>query len=88
MAKKVAVDYSVVNQEAAKWCMDRGYKIYPIPVEFKNLNERTKKGIKFKLVVEFGGAKKVGTKLYTDVEWSNAIWSVYSYLYNKHGRNG
>ena len=88
MAKKVAVDYSVVNQEAAKWCMDRGYKIYPIPVEFKELKYKQRLGVKFRLVVEFGGDKKVGSKLYEDIEWSNAIWSVYSYLYNKHGSNG
>ena len=88
MAKKVAVDYSVVNQEAAKWCMDRGYKIYPIPVEFKDLKYKQRLGVKFRLVVEFGGDKKVGSKLYEDIEWSNAIWSVYSYLYNKHGSNG
>jgi hypothetical protein len=88
MAKKVAVDYSVVNQEAAKWCMDRGYKIYPIPVEFKELKYKQRLGVKFRLVVEFAGDKKVGSKLYEDIEWSNAIWSVYSYLYNKHGSNG
>ena len=45
MAKKVAVDYSVVNQEAAKWCMDRGYKIYPIPVEFKELKYKQRLGL-------------------------------------------
>ena len=88
MAKKVAVDYSVINQEAAKWCMDRGYKIYPIPVEFKELKYKQRLGVKFRLVVEFAGDKKVGSKLYEDIEWSNAIWSVYSYLYNKHGSNG
>lgn len=88
MAKKITVDYSVINQEAAKWCIDRGYKIYPIPVEFKDLKYKQRLGVKFKLVVEFGGDKKVGSKLYEDIEWSNAIWSVYSYLYNKHAKNG
>jgi hypothetical protein len=88
MAKKIPVDYSVINQEAAKWCISRGYKIYPVPVEFKELKYKQQLGVKFRLVVEFGGDKKVGSKLYEDIEWSNAIWSVYSYLYNKHGRNG
>ena len=79
---------NLLPQEAIKWCFKEGYKIYPIPVEFKELKYKQRLGVKFRLVVEFAGDKKVGSKLYDDIEWSNAIWSVYSYLYNKHGSNG
>ena len=75
---------SVINQKAAKWCMDRGYRIYPVPVEFKHLRHKQSLGVKFKLVVEFGGDKRIGEKLYTQREWPIAIWSVYNFLYNKH----
>ena len=82
--KKDSIDWSVVNQKAAKWCFDRGYRIYPKPIEYKNQKYQNKLGVKFKLVVEFGGDKKIGTKEYTQREWSIAIWSVYNFLYNKH----
>ena len=75
---------TVINQEAAKWCMDRGYKIYPVPVEFKELKYKQKLGVKFKLMVEFGGEKRIGEKLYSQSEWPFAIWSIYNFLYNKH----
>lgn len=74
----------VINQQAAKWCFDRGYKIYPKPIEFKQVSPKSKLGTKFRLVVEFGGVKKIGTKEYNQMEWADAIWSVYNYLYNKH----
>jgi len=32
--KNDRIPETVINQEAAKWCMDRGYRIYPVPVEF------------------------------------------------------
>ena len=78
------IDWSVVNQKAAKWCFDRGYRIYPKPIEYKNRKNQNRLGVKFKLVVEFGGDKKIGTKEYTQKEWPIAIWSVYNFLYNKH----
>lgn len=82
--KKTTIKELVINQDAAKWCMDRGYKIYPIPVEWKELKYNQKLGIKFKLVVEFGGEKRIGEKEYNQDEWGFAIWSVYNFLYNKH----
>ncbi len=82
--KKDSIDWSVVNQKAAKWCFDRGYRIYPKPIEYKNQKYQNRLGVKFKLVVEFGGDKKIGTKEYTQREWPIAIWSVYNFLYNKH----
>ena len=77
-SKKPRIQEAIINQDAAKWCLDRGYKIYPIPVEFKEIK------YKIKLVVEFGGDKRVGEKEYTQKEWPIAIWSVYNFLYNKH----
>lgn len=76
--------WSIINKKAAKWCFDRGYKIYPKPIEFKELKYKQKLGVKFKLVVEYGSEKKEGSKEYTQKEWPIAIWSVYNYLYNKH----
>jgi hypothetical protein len=82
--KKPRIPETVINPEAAKWCLSRGYKIYPVPVDFKELKYNQKLGVKFKLVVEFGGEKRVGEKEYSQSEWSFAIWSVYNFLYNKH----
>jgi hypothetical protein len=82
--KESRIKEAIINQDAAKWCLNRGYKIYPVPVEFKELKYNQKLGIKFKLVVEFGGEKKIGEKEYSQSEWSFAIWSVYNFLYKKH----
>lgn len=84
MSKKKQIQEIIINQEAAKWCFDKGYKIYPKAIEFKETKYRQKLGTKFKLVVEFGSEKKMGEKEYTQKEWAVAIWSVYNYLYNKH----
>lgn len=84
MTKRKQIQEVIINQEAAKWCFERGYKIYPKAIEFKETKYKQRIGVKFKLVVEFGGIKKIGVKEYTQSEWSIAIWSVYNYLYNKH----
>jgi hypothetical protein len=77
--------WSIVNQKAAKWCFDRGYRIYPKPIEFGDPDKYgNRRGLKFKLVVDFAGDKKMGSKEYTQREWPIAVWSVYNYLYNKH----
>ena len=83
-SKKSRIPKAVINQEAAKWCLQRGYKIYPVPVEFKDAKYGNKLGVKFKLMVEFGGDKRVGEKLYSQSEWPFAVWSIYNFLYNKH----
>ena len=72
---------SLYNQSAARWCLERGYKIYPEP-----LPGCVGKCVKFNLVVEYKGVKKKGKKVYTDKEWSDAIWSIYKFLYNKNGK--
>ena len=86
-SKKSKIKEIVINPEAAKWCLNRGYKIYPVPVEFKDLKYNQKLGVKFKLVVEFGGEKRIGDKEYTQDEWSFAIWSVYNFLYERNSGN-
>lgn len=83
-SKKSRIPEAVINQEAAKWCLNRGYKIYPVPVEFKDVKYGNKLGVKFKLMVEFGGDKRIGEKLYSQSEWPFAVWSIYNFLYNKH----
>jgi len=83
--KKTELKNIVINLEAAKWCFDRGYKIYPKPIEFKDPDRfQNKLGVKFRLVVEFGGDKKIGEREYSQEEWPRAIWSVYNFLYKKH----
>jgi hypothetical protein len=72
---------NLYNQDAAKWCIDRGYKIYPVPVE-----RCSPKCYKFKLVIEYKGLTQIGTKIYTDKEWSDAVWGTYNYLYKKNGK--
>lgn len=79
------LEWSIINQKAAKWCFDRGYKVYPKPIQFKDADKYGNKlAVKFRLVVDFAGDKKIGTKEYTQSEWPIAIWSVYNFLYNKH----
>ena len=46
-SKKSTIKEIVINPEAAKWCLNRGYKIYPVPVEFKELKYNQKLGVKF-----------------------------------------
>lgn len=78
-------DESIINLAAAKWCMDKGYKIYPIPVQLKRTKFGNNSiGVKFKLVVEYGGQRKVGTKEYSQEEWGFAIWSIYNFLYKRN----
>lgn len=68
------------NQAAARWCLERGYKIYPEP-----LPGCLGRCVKFHLVVDYKGVKKKGTKIYSDKEWSDAIWNIYKFLYEKNG---
>ena len=69
------------NQAAARWCLENGYKIYPVP-----LPGCTGRCVKFNLEVDFKGVKKKGTKVYNDKEWSDAIWNIYKFLYDKNGK--
>lgn len=69
------------DQAAARWCLENGYKIYPEP-----LPGCVGRCVKFNLVVDYKGVKKKGTKVYNDKEWSNAIWNIYKFLYDKNGK--
>ena len=57
------------------------YKIYPVP-----LPGCIGRCVKFNLEVDYKGVKKKGTKVYTDKEWSDAIWKIYKFLYEKNGK--
>ena len=69
------------DQAAARWCLENGYKIYPEP-----LPGCAGRCVKFNLVVDYKGVKKKGTKVYNDKEWSDAIWNIYKFLYDKNGK--
>jgi len=69
------------DQAAARWCLENGYKIYPEP-----LPGCVGRCVKFNLVVDYKGVKKKGTKVYNDKEWSDAIWNIYKFLYDKNGK--
>ena len=48
MTKRKQIQEVIINQEAAKWCFERGYKIYPKAIEFKETKYKQKIGVKFK----------------------------------------
>ena len=58
------------NLEAQSYCLNNGYKIYPIP-----------EGLDYRLEIEYKGQKKLGEKLYSKTEWYNAIWELYEKIY-------
>lgn len=74
----------IPNYEAQKWCMDKGYRIYPIPVPGDENLWRGKSIREFKIVVKHHNEKRVSEKTYTDKEWPNVIWSMYEWFYNKY----
>lgn len=75
----------VNNYDAAKWCFDKGYKIYPKPVDFSITKYGSRVGVKFKIVIEYGSEIRVGQKEFTKKEWPDKIFAVYEHLYNKYG---
>ncbi len=58
------------NLEAQSYCLNNGYKIYPIP-----------EGTEYRLEIDYKGQKKLGEKLYSKTEWYNAIWELYDKIY-------
>jgi hypothetical protein len=54
------------------WCMDNGYKLYPVP-----------EGKQYRVVLEYKGMKKKSELLYTKKQWSERIWEVYGLIYDK-----
>jgi hypothetical protein len=63
------------NLEAQSYCLNNGYKIYPIP-----------EGTEYRLEIDYKGQKKLGEKLYSKSEWYNAIWELYDKIYAKAER--
>ena len=61
------------NRVAQSYCMNKGYKIYPIVV---------KDG--YKIEIEYKGQIKQGTIVYKKDEWSDAIWILYEKIYEKN----
>lgn len=76
-----AIIYNI-NLKAQSWCLKRGYKIYP--VKAKGVDSVGGKINKFNIVMEFNNKKTRGTKEYLQHEWSQAIWNMYSFLYEKN----
>ena len=73
-----------VNYTAMVWCINYGYRVYPIPQESckgrLDCNE-------YKILIELANKKKLGTKTYTRKETESKIWEIYSLLFNKHKQN-
>lgn len=70
------------EDKAQKWCMDQGYKIFPVPVD-KELY-RGKSIREFHIVVKHHKDSRKSKKTYTDKEWPDVIWSMYKWFYNKY----
>ena len=72
---------NIVNQVAMSWCIEQGYKVYPIPLpSCKGRSDCNK----YKVIVERAGKKKIGQNEYTYIGSQNIIWSIYNQLYSKH----
>ncbi len=74
----------LVDQNIAAWCIERGYKIYPLPApECKGKVSCDK----YTLVIERFGKKKMGKQEYTYIECQNKIWELYNLIYSKKNEN-
>jgi len=79
--QKEESQFYIVSQTAMAWCIDQGYKVYPIPSpSCKGKTDCNK----YKVVVERAGKKKIGQYEYTHIGSQNIIWSIYNQLYSKH----
>ena len=78
--QKEEIDISLVNHTATSWCIEQGYKVYPLPQPKckgrKDCNE-------YKIVVERAGKKRIGVKTYSHIESQNTIWRIFNELYKK-----
>jgi len=71
MAKKRKI-YSL-NQEAVKYCFDKGYKIYPI----------TNDNVTYRIEMTLGNQKATLTDVYNQKDIHQAIADVYQKCYDK-----
>jgi hypothetical protein len=77
--QKEKIDYSLVSQKKAAWCIDNGYKIYPVPAG-KCFGRCTE----FYVIVQRGVQKEKSKKVYTDIGVANKTWELYNFFYDKH----
>ena len=63
------------NLKAQSWCVEKGYKIYPIP--------QNNKGTKCKIGIELGDKKAITKEIYTNKEVSKEIWKLFTKLYKR-----
>lgn len=63
---RVRYDLKIIS-----WCMNNGYKLYPVP-----------EGNNFRIVLEYKGSKKKSELVYTKKKWSERIWEVYGLIYD------
>jgi len=63
------------NLKAQSWCIEKGYKIYPIP--------QNNKGTKCKIGIELGDKKAITKEIYTNKEVSTEIWKLFTKLYKR-----
>jgi len=73
MARKRKIKTRVVyDPKIISWCINKGYKLYPVP-----------EGKEYRIVLEYKGMKKKSELLYNKKKWSERIWEVYGLIYNK-----
>lgn len=82
--QKEKIDYSLVSQKKADWCISNGYKVYVVGVDKVPYNKWNKVFTTFRIVIKIGSQKKTSKKVYTEIGASNKIWEIYGWLYNKH----
>lgn len=63
------------NLKAQSWCIEKGYKIYPIP--------QNNKGTKCKIGIELGDKKAITKEIYTNKEVGKEIWKLFTKLYKR-----
>jgi hypothetical protein len=61
------------NRVAQSYCINNGYKIYPVVVEGGYMIE-----------IDYKGQIKKGTIVYGKTEWSDAIWALYDKIYERY----
>lgn len=67
-----------LHYEAQKWCLNNGYKIYPV--------KRNRDSDLYNICIEFAGTKNIGSKIYSNNEWSDKIWQLELEIYNKRSK--
>ena len=66
------------HYKAQQWCLNNGYKIYPV--------KRNRDADLYNICIEFAGTKNIGSKIYSNNEWSDKIWQLELEIYNKRAK--